>query len=134
MGFFKDIKNLQKQAEAMTPPEHRGMMGGFRAMKDGVAQANTMLGDMQADAQKAQYLQLNGKVGSAQISAMRDTGMTVNDNPTVEFDLAVSVDGASPYMVTHRQVISRLAIGHFQPGATIPVKVDPANPQSVLIG
>ena len=40
MGFMKDVRNLQKQGKAMTPPEHRGVMGGFRAMKDGVAQAN----------------------------------------------------------------------------------------------
>jgi len=134
MGFLKDIRNLQKQAEAMTPPEHRGVAGGFRAMRDGVAQANQMLGDMQAEGQKAQHLMVNGRVASATITAVRDTGMSINDNPTVEFDLAVAVDGTDAYAVTHRQTISRIAIPSFQPGATIPVRVDPVDRQSLIIG
>lgn len=134
MGFLKDIQNLQKQAEAMTPPEHRGVAGGFRAMKDGVAQTNQMLGDMQAEGQKAQHLMLNGHVASAMITAVRDTGMTINDDPTVELDLVVSLDGAAPYAVTHRQTISRIAIPAFQPGATVPVRVDPIDQTSLMIG
>ncbi|WP_445150465.1 hypothetical protein [Baekduia sp. Peel2402] len=131
---MKDIKNLQKQAEAMTPPEHRGVMGGFRQMRDGVAQANEMLGSMQAEGQKAQHLMANGQVASATITAVRDTGMTINDNPTVELDLAVSLNGTEPYAVTHRQTISRIAIPSFQPGATVPVRVDPSDRTSLMIG
>ena len=134
MGFLKDIRNLQKQAEAMTPPEHRGTMGGFRAMRDGVAQANSVLGDLAAESQKAQHLMASGRVASATITAVRDTGMTINDNPTVELDLAVAVDGTDPYAVTHRQTISRIAIPSFQPGATIPVRVDPVDRTSLMIG
>jgi len=133
MGFLKDIRTLQKQAEAMTPPEHRGIGGGFRAMRDGVAQANQMLGDMQAEGQKAQHLMLDGRVASATITAVRDTGVTINDNPTVEFDLCVVLDDTAPYAVTHRQTISRIAIPSFQPGATIPVRVDPADRGSLII-
>ena len=134
MGFLKDISNLQKQAKAMTPPEHRGAAGGFRAMRDGVAQANDVLGSLAADSQKAQHLMVNGRVGSATITAIRDTGMTINDNPTVELDLSVTLDDAAPYAVTHRQTISRIAIPSFQPGTTVPVRVDPANHSSLLIG
>ncbi|WP_027007436.1 DUF3592 domain-containing protein [Conexibacter woesei] len=134
MGFLKDIRNLQKQAEAMTPPEHRGMAGGMRRMRDGVAQANQVLGDLQADGVKAQHLMANGQAGSATITAVRDTGMTINDNPTVEMDLDVSLGGGEPYAVTHRQTISRIAIPSFQPGATVPVRVDPADRTSLMIG
>jgi hypothetical protein len=134
MGFLKDIRNLQKQAEAMTPPEHRGVRGGFRAMRDGVAQANQMLGDMQAEGMKAQRLMANGQAGSATITAIRDTGVTINDNPTVELDLSVALAGGEPYAVTHRQTISRIAIPSFQPGATVPVRVDPADRSSLMIG
>ena len=133
MGFFKDIRNLQKQAEALTPPEHRGLTGGLRAMRDGVAQANDLLGSVAAEGQKAQYLMASGRHGSATIEAIRDTGLTINDNPTVELDLSVSVDGRDAYAVTHRPTISRIAIASFQPGATVPVRVDPADPQSLMI-
>ena len=133
MGFLKDINNLKKQAEAMTPPEHRGVMGGFRKMREGVATANQVIGDLNSDGQKAQHLMANGRVGTATVQALRDTGMTVNDNPGVELDLSVSVDGGAAYAVTHRQVISRIAIASFQPGATLPVRVDPADPQSLIV-
>lgn len=108
MGFLKDIRNLQKQAEAR--------------------------GDLQADGAKAQHLMANGQAGSATITAVRDTGMTIDDNPTVEIDLDVSLAGGAPYAVTHRQTISRIAIPSFQPGATVPVRVDPADRRSLMIG
>ena len=133
MGFLKDMRNLQKQAKEMTPPEHRGVMGGFRAMKDGVAQANQMLGQMSEDQQKAQHLMANGRVGSAVITDVRQTGMWVNENPQVEMDLQVTVEGIPTYTATQRQVIAQIAIPQFQPGVTVPVRVDPENPSSVLI-
>jgi hypothetical protein len=133
MGLFKDMKNLQKQAKEMTPPEHRGIGGSFRMMKDGVAQANQVMGDMAGEAQKAQHLMANGKVGTAVVSEIRQTGTFVNENPQVEIDLNVAVEGMPAYTVTHRQVIAQIAIPQFQPGATVPVRVDPQDPTSLII-
>ena len=133
MGFFKDIKNLQDTAREMTPPEHRGIRGGFRAMKDGVAQANDMLGQMATDGQKAQYLMQAGRVGTATVSAVRQTGTFVNNNPECELDLQVVVDAGTPYGVTHRQVLAMVALPGFQPGASVPVRVDPNDPNSLII-
>jgi hypothetical protein len=133
MGFFKDIKNLQDTAKEMTPPEHRGVLGGFRAMKDGVAQANQVLGGIANEGQKAQHLMQSGRVGSATISAVRQTGTFVNNNPECEIDLQVSVDGGAPYAVTHRQVLAMVALPSFQPGATVPVRVDPSDASSLII-
>jgi len=59
--------------------------------------------------------------------------MYVNENPQVEMDLQVTVEGLPPYTATHRQVIAQIAIPQFQPGATVPVRVDPEDPSSVLI-
>jgi hypothetical protein len=134
MGFFKDIRNLQQQAEAMSAPEHRGVGGGWRAMRDGAAQANQALGDVAAEGHKARYLLANGRHGSATIQAIRDTGLTVNDNPTVELELSVRLHGGAAYGVTHKQTISRIAIPSFQPGATVSVRVDPVDPLSLMIG
>ncbi|MDX6659081.1 MAG: hypothetical protein QOH62_3874 [Solirubrobacteraceae bacterium] len=133
MGFFKDIKNLQDTAKEMTPPEHRGVLGGFRAMKDGVAQANQVLGGIANEGQKAQQLMQSGRVGSATISAVRQTGTFVNNNPECEIDLQVSVDGGAPYAVTHRQVLAMVALPSFQPGASVPVRVDPGDANSLII-
>ena len=134
MGFFKDVRNLQKQAKDMTPPEHRGVVGGFRAMKDGVAQANAMMGDVAEQQQKAQMLMASGIVGQATIDAVNDTGVTVNDNPQIELALTVTVPGKDPYQASLTQVVSRLAIAGFQPGSTVPVRVSPDDPQVLMIG
>jgi hypothetical protein len=134
MGFFKDVRDLKKTADAMTPPEHKGVMGGFRAMKDGVATANQMIGNLAADQQKSATLMATGVVGQATINQVRDTGTTINENPQVQFDLTVTIPGRDPYAASLTQVISRIAIGSFQPGATVPVRVSPEDPQTLMIG
>lgn len=85
----------------------------------------------QADAQR---LMATGLIGQAVVQQLRDTGLIVGDNPQIEFELLVSADGRTPYPVVHRQVVSRLVLGNFQPGASIPVRIDPADRTRVLIG
>jgi hypothetical protein len=100
---------------------------------DGVAHANHMLGRMASDGRKAQYLMQAGHVGTATVSGVRQTGTYVNNNPECELELQVTVDGGAPYGVTHRQVLSSVALPGFQPGASIPVRVDPDDPLSLVI-
>jgi hypothetical protein len=94
-------------------------------------QALAAIGQQRTDAQR---LMATGLLGQATVQALRDTGAVVNDNPQIEFDLLVTVDERDPYPVTHRQVVSRLVLANFQPGASIPVRIDPADPGRVLIG
>jgi hypothetical protein len=89
--------------------------------------------EMARHAQEAQRLLQVGRVGHATVMAVRDTGVMINDNPQAELDLHVAVAGLDPYLVTHRQVISRIAIGSFQPGATVPIRVDPHDQHNVLV-
>ena len=133
MGFFKDIRDLKKTADDMRPPEHRGMVGGFRAMRDGVATANQMVQGLAAEQQKTAALMANGIVGQARIDGVADTGATINDNPRVQFQLTVTIPGRDPYPATLTQVVSRITIGSFQPGATVPVRVSPDDPQTLMI-
>ena len=88
---------------------------------------------MHRQAETSERLMASGRQGTATVTALRDTGVTINDNPQVELDLDVAVEGMPVYPVTHRQVISRLAIAGFQPGATLPVRVDPLQPRSLII-
>ena len=100
----------------------------------GAAKVSQTMGQLQADAQKAQHLDANGRPGTATITALRRTGTFVNENPEVEMDLQVTVDGMTPYPATHRQVIALIAAPRLQPGAIVPVKVDPAEPTSLILG
>jgi hypothetical protein len=89
--------------------------------------------DIAQQALEARRLLQVGLKGLATVMAVRDTGVKVDDNPETELDLQVALDGADPYEVTHRQVISRVAIDSFWPGAKVPVRVDPQNPRNVLV-
>lgn len=106
-------------------------MGFFRDLRS--VQMSTSLAQMQADAQKEEHLSANGRAGTATITALRQTGTFINDDPEVEMDLEVTVEGMAPYPTTHRQVIATIAAPQFQPGATVTVKVDPAEPTSLIV-
>jgi hypothetical protein len=94
---------------------------------------NPMLRAIAAEQERAERLMTEGLVGQATITQVRETGTSVNRNPVVEFDLQVALDGRAPYPVTHRQVVSKLVVGNFAPGAVIPVRVDPGNDGEVMI-
>ena len=95
--------------------------------------AQERLADLGREAVDAQRLMASGRVGRAVVTARRDTGVVVNENPEVELELQVSVEGGPRYPVLHRQIISRLVTANFTPGATVPVRVDPIDPQRLLI-
>jgi hypothetical protein len=131
MGL-KDVRNLQQEGAA--GPDHgRGAFGSFRGIDDGVAQATEMMSSLAGQQQLAQRLLSVGLPGTATITAVADTGATINDNPSVLFDLQVLVDGGDAYPVEHTQVVSRMALPGFQPGATVPVRVDPEDPNVLII-
>jgi hypothetical protein len=92
-----------------------------------------MLGRMAAEQHRAQRLMAEGLVGQATITDVREIGGWSNRNPVVEFDLRVLLEDREPYPVTHRQVVSRLLVGSFAPGAVVPVRVDPGNVAEVTI-
>jgi hypothetical protein len=75
----------------------------------------------------------NGRQGTATLVAVRQTGTFINENPQVEMDLDVSVEGLEPYRATHRQVLAMVSIPQFQPGMSLPVRVDPQDPQSLIV-
>jgi hypothetical protein len=89
--------------------------------------------DMAKQALEARRLLQVGRRGLATVVAVRQTGVHVDDNPQAELDLQVAVAGLDMYEVTHRQVISRVAIDSFWPGAKVPIRVDPQDPRNVLV-
>lgn len=133
MGFFKDLKNVKKQADAMTPAEYKGLGGSMRMARDGMAQMSQTLDGVAGYQQKVMHLTQVGVPGTATITAIRQTGTFVNENPECDLDLQVTVGGGAPYAATVRQTLAMVAIPHFQPGKEVPVKVDPQDPQSMII-
>lgn len=129
MGMFKDMRDLHKTGKQMT--KDRG--GSFKMMKDGLAQANEAVQQVQSDQALAEKLANEGVDGTATIQQMVATGKTVNMQPELQFQMSVDVNGQTSE-VTHTQVVSPAIIGQLQPGATVPVKVDPGDHSQLMIG
>lgn len=134
MGFFSDYRSVTKQAKQLTPPEHRGVMGGFRAARDGMATANEALSHLHEYQAQAAAVQAGAwRIGSGTVLALRDTGVTINESPQVQMDLMVTAEGYAPFSVTAEQLVDRLAITRCQPGAQVQVRFDPNAPTQQLI-
>jgi hypothetical protein len=129
MGMFKDLRDLNKAGKDMK--KERG--GSFKMMKDGLAQANEMVQQVQSDQALAERLANEGVDGTATIQQMVATGKTVNMQPELQFQMTVDVNGTTSD-VTHVQVVSPAIIGQLQPGAQVPVKVDPNDHTQLMIG
>jgi hypothetical protein len=127
MGFFKELKDLKKNADELTKGQKRP------SLMDGMKQANQAMEDLQGQQQSAQHLMTNGVDATATVQSLMSTGKTVNMMPEIQFVLDVSVGGGAPYSVTHSQVVSPVSIPMVQMGMTVPVKVDPADQQQVYL-
>jgi hypothetical protein len=129
MGMFKDMRDLSKAGKEMK--KERG--GSLKMMKDGLAQANQAVQQVQGDQELAERLANEGVDGTATIIQMVATGQTINMQPQLQFQMSVDVNG-SVSTVTHTQVVSPAIIGQLQPGAQVPVKVDPSDHSQLMIG
>ena len=129
MEMFKDMRDLSKAGKQMK--KERG--GSLKMMKDGLAQANEMVQGVQADQELAERLANEGVDGTATIVSMQATGNNINMQPELQFQMTVDVNG-SQSNVTHTQVVSPAVIGQLQPGAQVPVRVDPNDHSQLMIG
>ena len=78
-------------------------------------------------------IKVQGVPGQAQITGMRQTGMYINNQPQVELQLQVTTQMHGAYPVTMKEVVPLMMLGTLSSGRPLPVKVDPANPQNVVI-
>ena len=74
-----------------------------------------------------------GAPGQATIASLSEGGPYVNSRPTITMELDVELPGHAPYRAQAKQVVGRLVIGRLQPGATIPVLVDPDDHAKVSV-
>ena len=95
----------------------------------GAVDVNAMI----AERDRAMNVVHNGVKGQGTIISMRDTAVSINNDPEVEFEIAVQLPDRPAYRVTHRQVIHHLVKDQFQVGAGVPVRVDPQDPDSIVI-
>ena len=78
-------------------------------------------------------LQKTGIAGKALITDVRDTNVTINNNPQVKLTLELKNNFGQKYTTTCRVLVSRLNPFAFHPGMEVPVKIDPRNEKNVVI-
>lgn len=87
-----------------------------------------MTGEMEA-----KRIRKVGEKAEARIIEIWDTGMTLNNDPIVGFKLNIHPTGKESYETKTQALISRLDVPRIQPGASIPVMIDPADRSKVAI-
>jgi hypothetical protein len=108
MGFLDKVKGTAKQA--VTP-------GQQRDTRDKIMRLNQ-----------------NGVMTTATLVSMQELGQQLGGGRETEFVLEVDpVGGGEPYPATVRQSMMDGATRDMGPGSRLSVKVDPEDPQSLLV-
>jgi hypothetical protein len=84
----------------------------------------------QADKAK---LRAEGEPAVAQILNGSETGLSINDQPEVNFTLLVQRQGHPPYQAQTKAIISQFKLARVQVGMTVPVSVDRNDPTRVVL-
>jgi Protein of unknown function (DUF3592) len=82
---------------------------------------------------EAQRIKAQGVPGQATIMSMRQTGVYVNEQPQIELQLQVQDEMYGSRQVTMKEYVPLMLLGTLSSGRPLPVKVDPANPNNVVI-
>ncbi|MFA6549362.1 MAG: hypothetical protein WCT39_05500 [Candidatus Margulisiibacteriota bacterium] len=95
--------------------------------------SNTFFGE----GKKASNILANGKTAVATIISLDENSkggvVTINDQPLLNLKILVEDGQAPAYEVSFDTIIPRSAVPQFQPGGEFKVKIDPADPQKVVI-
>lgn len=81
----------------------------------------------------ANRLQKTGLPGIARILEVKDTGVTINNNPQIKLILEVKNNFGQKYTTQCRVLVSRINPNAYMPGMEIPVKIDPKNEMNVVL-
>ena len=127
MGFFKSVRELNKQGKEISRNWDVGAQ--LADAQASMAAANQMMAQQTAAANIA----ATGLDATATVADVRQSGALVNYQPMVEIDLTVMAPGSPPYPATVSQVVQQVHLAFLQPGSTLRVKVDPANPATIWI-
>jgi len=81
----------------------------------------------------AQRLEARGIAGQAQILGLSQTSVYVNGQPLVELQLQITTPMHAPYAVSRREAVPPIMLGRLTSGQPLPVMVDPAQPNNIVI-
>lgn len=92
-----------------------------------IQNANSLMTNLADAARTRNELLAHGAEGLGRIVGLRETGTMVNYQPEVQLDLEVQGAQGQRFTTRCNAVISPMNLARVQPGATVPVRFDPAN-------
>lgn len=139
MGVFDDLGRLWDASKQQQRP---GFSEGIKQAADAAEAANRMRATGGATGmngvsfnpfENAAAMNAMSR-GTGTVVALTDTGEKFDTTTIYDVTFDVVADGHPGFRVVHRQMIAAAALGNWQPGKTLPVRFDPANPTQVIIG
>lgn len=74
-----------------------------------------------------------GLPGTATVTALTRTGVSMDDQPQVVIDLLVEVPGLAGFAARRTEIVPQLLLVRLAPGARLPVRIDPRDQALVVI-
>ena len=111
-------------------------MGLFKSVMGGMSAGQPVADrdSLQGQAHEFNRILGVGRPGRALIRGHVEAGEQVAGNPVWIFDLEVTPEGAEPYAVQHREIVSTMALGSYPDGSSMACRIDPADPQKIAFG
>jgi hypothetical protein len=107
-------------------------MGFMDKLKGTAKQAINPMGQA-ATRDKIMKLNKSGVITPATVNSMRETGTQLGGGHQIDFELTVHPEGGADYHVRVSQSMHEVSLKGVPEGARINVKVDPDDPQSLLV-
>lgn len=83
-------------------------------------------------AEKAAYLRTHGIQTMGKVLQVSRTGTKINNVPQYQITLQITLEG-SQHQVSTKMLMDPSSAGQFKAGLSLPVRVDPKDPQSVML-
>lgn len=126
----RDLRRLERRAAA-GDPSARAALARAKELEAALGRA------LGRDDPERQRVLASGQPASATILGVRPTGVEVAAGPApaqlVEVDLSVQEGRGPARSITVRDAVSELHLGRLLKGATVPVRVDPSDPEHVVV-
>jgi hypothetical protein len=82
---------------------------------------------------KQARIDATGIPGSATITAVTQTGATLNGNPRLALDVSVQLPGRAAFPARITQFVPLILLSRATPGGTLAVKVDQQDPSKIVV-
>jgi hypothetical protein len=106
---------------------------GFMDKLKGTAKQAVNPGGQMKERDKITKINASGVDATATVDSMQEVGSQIGGGHQIDFELTVHPAAGTDYKVATSQSMHEVSLKGIEQGATVQVKVDPDDPQSLLV-